>query len=101
IAPKHVTPHYWTASEMLLLQLEMLAYVEEAESGPSYVIGAGVAKSWLDKPMHVTNIGTSRGTVDWSWEGGKLSATIHGEKGPVRAGPAFSGIAVDVTFEAP
>jgi hypothetical protein len=98
IAPKHVTPHYWTASEMLLLQLEMLAYAEEAESGPTYVIGAGVPKSWLDKPLHVSNIGTSRGTVEWSWSDGKLSAIVRGEPAPVRAGPAFGDVTVDTTF---
>jgi hypothetical protein len=98
LAPKHVTPHYWTASEMLLLQLDMLAYAEEAESGPTYVIGAGVPKSWLDKPLHVTQIGTSRGTVEWSWREGKLSAIIRGERAPVRAGSAFGDVEVEVSF---
>ncbi|HEX5656450.1 MAG TPA: hypothetical protein VFX59_04610 [Polyangiales bacterium] len=98
LKPKHVTPHYWTASEMLLLQLDMLAYVEESESAPTYVIGAGVQKSWLDEPMHVSGIGTSRGTVDWSWDNGKLSATIHGEQAPVRAGPAFDDVKVEAQF---
>jgi hypothetical protein len=101
LTPKHVTPHYWTASEMLLLQLEMLAYVEEAESGPTYVIGAGVPKSWLDEPLHVANIGTSRGEVEWTWAEGKLSAKIRGEEAPVRAGTAFGDLKVDVQFVPP
>ena len=35
LKPPHVTPHYWTAAEMLLLQIDMLTYVNE--SGPEPV----------------------------------------------------------------
>ena len=89
LAPKHVTPHYWTAAEMLLLQLDMLAFVEESESDPTWVIGAGVPKAWLDRPLVVTGVGTSRGVVDWTWKDGVLYTTIHGPHGRVRAGTAF------------
>jgi hypothetical protein len=41
VNPPHVTPHYWTTAEMLLLQLDMLAYVNQAASEPTLVIGAG------------------------------------------------------------
>jgi hypothetical protein len=105
IAPKQVTPHYWTAAEMLLLQLEMLAYVDETDQtqpGPTYVVGAGVPAAWIDRPLSVKGVGTSRGVVDWSWRAGTLDVTIHGRPAPVQAGPAFGpGAVVHARFVPP
>jgi len=102
LAPKHVTPHYWTASEMLLLQLDMLAYVEESGSDATYVLGGGVPKAWLNAPLAVSNVGTSRGVVSWKYANGKLEATIEGRPGRVRAGSAFGdNTSLDVHFVEP
>ena len=88
VQPPNVTPHYWTAAEMLLLQLDMLAFVDETVE-PTLVIGAGLPKAWLDKPMNVEGIGTRFGKVDWKWRDGKMSVTQHGRKLPVKLGAPF------------
>lgn len=85
--PPHVTPHYWSAAEMLLLQLEMLAYVDR----DGIVIGAGIPASWLAKPFSATRVGTSGGPVSYSWDGKAITlslppALLHQ---PVRLGRAF------------
>jgi len=89
VAPPHVTPHYWTAAEMLLLQLDMLAYLDESGSEPTLVIGAGIPKEWLDMTMSVKGLSTRLGTVDWEWRNNSLSVRVRGEKRPVKLGPAF------------
>jgi hypothetical protein len=86
--PPNVTPHYWAAAEMLLLQLEMLAAVEGPPEHAQLVIGAGVPRSWLAHPVSVRNIGTSRGPVDWSWDGRTVIVRSRARE-PVRLGPAF------------
>ena len=102
IAPQHVTPHYWTASEMLLLQLAMLAYVDESTDSPGWVIGAGVKKEWLDQPMSAANVGTALGSVDWSYTPGesrRVVVTIRGPRAAVRLGPSFPpDVQVHTTF---
>ena len=84
-----VTPNYWTAAEMLLLQLEMLAYVDESGSEPSLVIGAGIPAAWLTQPMRVRGISTRLGTVDWRWQDGRMGVELHGRPCRVRLGPTF------------
>lgn len=93
VSPKHVTPHYWTAGEVLALQVDMLAYVDESEAEPVLVIGGGVPKAWVGKPMHVRGLPTSVGRVDWSWEGGKMRVTVRGGRPKVRLGAAFGSAA--------
>jgi len=87
--PGAVTPHYWTAAEMLSLQLDML--VHEDEDG-SLVIGLGVPNSWLAHPMHVSGIVCPRGTVAWSWDGHHLKVLLNGQPVTYIPGPAFRGI---------
>jgi len=89
VAPPHVTPHYWTAAEMLLLQIDMLAYVDEAAAEPVLVVGGGVPPGWVGRPMRVRGLPTSLGLVDWSSEGRTLRVTLRGRKCAVRPGPAF------------
>ncbi len=85
--PPHVTPHYWSAAEMALLQLEMLAYADDE----GLMIGAGIPAGWLDKPLKVDAIGTGRGAVSFAWDGEALhlrrAPALRGLK--VRLGPAF------------
>ena len=89
VDPPHVTPHYWTAAEMLLLQLDMLAYVDESASGPTLVLGAGVLSDWLGQPMRSRGMSTRLGAVDWDWDGREMRVTVRGLRCPVRLGPAF------------
>jgi len=87
VAPPYVTPHYWTTAEMLLLQLEMLAY---ARPDGAIVIGAGVPEHWLDGPLSVGPLPTALGPVSWSWDGERLSVDAPAGVEVVR-GPAFAG----------
>ncbi len=90
LKPKHITPHYWTAAEMLLLQLDMLAYIDESKKEPELVIGAGTPKEWLSKPMQVEGIHTSLGKVGWSYSNDLIKVRIHeGRRCKVRAGYSF------------
>lgn len=87
VQPKHVTPHYWTASEMLLLQYEMLAYATPAGE---LVIGDGIPVQWTRENLDVRNVFTRLGRVDWFLRDGKVEVTLDGK--PVtqfRLGPAL------------
>src|SRR5690606_27380950 len=44
--PRYVTPHYWTASEMTHLQLDMLVYIDESKDDFEFVIGGGIPTEW-------------------------------------------------------
>ncbi|MFC7739067.1 hypothetical protein ACFQX4_25535 [Roseomonas sp. GCM10028921] len=88
LKPGQVTPHYWSAAECLLLELERLAFIERA-STPTLVIGAGVEESWLKRPLVVAGVGTTAGPVNWSWDGvGTVSVEVR-ENILLRLGPAF------------
>ncbi|MGH8613132.1 MAG: hypothetical protein ACREYF_14225 [Gammaproteobacteria bacterium] len=91
VKPPYVTPHYWTNAEMLLLQLEMLAYWQDATNRPILVIGAGIPREWLGEDMRVAGLSTPFGTLDWIWTGERLVATIHGALADIdlRLGAAF------------
>jgi hypothetical protein len=89
VSPPHVTPHYWTAGEILALQVDMLAYVDESGSEPVLVIGGGVPKAWVGKPLRVAGLPTSVGLVDWSWRDGKMQVAVRGCRPKMRVGPAF------------
>jgi len=102
VKPPHVTPHYWTAAEMLLLQLDMLAYADESASGPAIVVGAGVPAEWLNRPMSARGLSTRLGDVDWSWDGRAMRVTVRGLRCAVRLGTSFSSkTPVNATFLKP
>jgi hypothetical protein len=84
-----VTPHYWAAAEMLLLQLDMLTYVDQATVNPALVIGAGIPSAWLHSPMSVRGLPSRVGEVDWTWNGREMNISIRGCHCPVRLGSAF------------
>jgi hypothetical protein len=86
----HVTPHYWAAAEMLLLQLDMLVYVDQGENEPVVIVGAGIPPAWLARPMIVQGARTSVATVDWTWSGREMTVTVRGCRCQVRLGPAFA-----------
>jgi hypothetical protein len=89
VKPAHVTPHYWTAAEMLLLQLDMLGCVDESGREPVWVIGAGIPREWLATPINVRGLSTRFGTMDWTWKDQTMDVVIRGRRWPVRPGPAF------------
>ncbi len=89
VQPAHVTPHYWTAATDLLLQLDMLAYVDESERQPSLVVGGGIPAQWCAHPMSVHGMVTKLGAVDWDWDGRAMRVRLRGQRCPVRLGPAF------------
>ncbi len=93
VKPQHVTPHYWTAAEMLLLQLDMLAYTDMSANSPSNlsttVIGSGIPQDWLKQPMSVSGIPMSNGYLDWQWDGKQMLVKITGEPTNIRLGSAF------------
>jgi hypothetical protein len=90
VHPPHVTPHYWTAAEMLLLQLDMLAYANRAISETAVVIGAGIPAEWLNQPMHVQGVTLPEGQLDWRWNGKYIHIKMRGNKKiNVQLGSAF------------
>ena len=80
VNPAHVTPHYWTAAEMLLLQLDMLAYEDPA----GLVIGAGVPRAWLEKPVSFRAPG-----IEWQWDGRRVRVAARRRDMKARLGPGF------------
>lgn len=89
VDPPHVTPHYWSAAEMLMLQLDMLAYVEPNPGGPTLVIGAGIPRGWLGEPMRMRGLVLQGRNVDWAWDGRVMRVRLSGDTIGVRLGPAF------------
>jgi len=89
VRPPHVTPHYWTASQMLLLQLGALAAVDPAAEEPALLIGAGVPAEWLARPLSVEGIATEAGVVDWRWRDGRMTVVVRGGRPRVRLGASF------------
>jgi hypothetical protein len=92
--PPSVTPQYWSAAEMLLLQLDMLGYADTASDPISIVVGAGIPKQWLDRPLRVRALAVPGGLLDWDWDGHQVSAVLRdgGRTAPrlrLRLGPAF------------
>ncbi|RFZ90593.1 hypothetical protein D0C36_16625 [Mucilaginibacter conchicola] len=104
LKPKYITPHYWTASEMLLLQLDMLVYVNEAKGDDfEFVIGAGVPASWLKESMSIKNFHTKAGNISWEYKKNVLNVTVQGapKRYAVRPGIAFinAKTKVNVTYK--
>ncbi|MGA2033453.1 MAG: hypothetical protein ABSG68_14455 [Thermoguttaceae bacterium] len=102
VQPHHVTPHYWTAGEILALQADMLAYVDQSGPQPVLVVGGGVPAAWLEKTIRVGGLPTSVGLVDWTWSDGRLRVSLAGRPCRVRAGTAFGPAAkVEVQSRGP
>jgi hypothetical protein len=94
VTPAHVTPHYWTGAEMLLLQLDMLVCLDETGGEPVLRVGLGLPESWLDRPMSVKGLPTRLGRVDWQWSNNRMTVRTRGFKAAVELGPAFPSDAV-------
>jgi hypothetical protein len=90
VSPPHIVPHYWSAAEMLLLQLAMLAEVRREGPTEELVIGSGVPPEWLSRNLSFKGIGTPVGTVDWAWNGVDVSVTLSAPSSlPIRLGSSF------------
>jgi hypothetical protein len=89
VKPPHVTPHYWTSAEMVLLQLDMLAAVDESSEPPRLVIGLGLRPEWAEQELEVKGLRTRLGTVDWEWRKGRLTVRRRGPEAEIVPGPAF------------
>jgi GH15 family glucan-1,4-alpha-glucosidase len=89
INPPNVTPHYGSAAQMLLLQLDMLTYVDRSKSQPTLVIGAGIPKAWLKQPINVKGLQIGGSLVNWTWDGKQINLEIKGKKMNVQLGSAF------------
>jgi len=89
VNPPDVTPHYWTAAEMAMLQLDMLAYLDESAGEPTVVIGGGIPRNWLDRPMAVRGLHLGVVILDWTWDGKEVRVTLNGGNAKVRLGSVF------------
>lgn len=87
LAPNGVTPHFWTSAEGLLLSLEMLAYVDHRRS--RLTIGGGLPPQWLDRPLSVSEVGTTVGPVSWRWNGRQCVAVNAPAGLSLAMGPSF------------
>jgi len=89
VKPPHVTPHYWSAATHLLLQLDMLCYLDESDEPFSVIVGGGIPREWCGHHMKVHGSLTRIGTVNWDWDGHTMKVTVRGDRCPVRLGPGF------------
>jgi len=86
----------------LLLQLDMIAHVDESASEPAIVVGAGIPAEWLSHPMSARGLSTRLGEVDWNWDGKAMRVTVRGLRCAIRLGPSFhSKTPVNATFLRP
>jgi hypothetical protein len=80
---------------MLLLQLDMLTYVDRSTSSPTLIIGAGIPSAWLKQPMSVKGQLVDGRLINWAWDGKQVKVQIQGEKLNIKTGSAFpSGTSV-------
>jgi hypothetical protein len=99
INPSHVTPHYGTAAQMLLLQLDMLTYVDRSQSEPTLIIGAGIPQTWINQSMSVKGLPVAGNSINWTWDGKQINVEMTGKKINVQLGSAFpAGTPVNVVM---
>jgi hypothetical protein len=99
VRPKYVTPHYWTAAEVLLLQFEMLA-MTDPDNTESVILGAGISPDWIQAPFEAHNVGTGEYRVSFKWDGRSVTAMITGGRPAVRLGPAFPvSASINVSYQ--
>ena len=84
-----VSPDYETAALLLLLQQDMLAYLDGGAVEPTVVVGAGITPAWLSQPMAVSNLALPGGSITWQWDGRKMRVTLRGPARKIQLGSAF------------
>ena len=87
--PATVSPDYETAALLLLLQQDMLAYLDHTGTEPAVVIGAGMTTSWLPQAMSASGLALPGGSISWQWDGQAMRVTLQGPSRAIRLGPAF------------
>jgi hypothetical protein len=87
--PPHVTPHYWTAAQMALLQLDMLVAVDETSPTPKLLIGLGLQPDWMNQKLSAKNLLTRLGKTSWEWNKGRLTVWHQGTPAEIIPGPHF------------
>lgn len=80
VNPKGVNPHYWTAAEMALLQMDMLGYIDQRHDKHTLVLGAGIPQDWLSHDMDVEQLKVGAYTIDWHWHNGTMQVVIDGHQ---------------------
>lgn len=80
VNPKNVNPHYWTAAEIALLQMDMLAYLDTSKDQSTLIIGAGIPSDWLSKPMDVRQLRVGPYLVDWHWKNNVMNVVVIGKQ---------------------
>ncbi len=88
----HVTPHGWTAAELLLLLRDCL--LRETSDG-ALVIGSGVPASWLAHDFSVSGAPSWYGAVSLRWDAGARRLRVTTER-PVPTGVRHELPASDV-----
>ncbi len=71
--PPHVTPHYWVAAEMYLLQANMLVLERHDNNTVNVILGAGIPAGWLHQPFAVENVLLRSGRLSWRWDGSRIN----------------------------
>lgn len=84
-----VSPDYETAALLLLLQQDMLAYLDGGAVESTVVVGAGITPAWLSQPMAVSNLALPGGSITWQWDGRKMRVTLRGPARKIQLGSAF------------
>ncbi len=94
-----IVPHYWTAAELVLLELDMLAFEDERTTPPTIVVGAGLERAWIEAgSVNFSGLRTRSGLVSLSTEGGAMHVHVAART-PVRvvASPHLHGVRVEIT----
>lgn len=91
-------PSLWDSAEMLCLQLDMLAYLDESAAAPVIVIGAGVPGPWLAQPLAAAGLSLKGAQVDWTWDRGVLRVTVKGRHWAVRPAGALADCKCEVAY---
>jgi hypothetical protein len=90
VAPHYVTPHYWSASELLLLQQSMLGYVRSENGTQILKIAPGFKMGQISSIASVKNLGTEVGFIDWAYGKGVLTVRVPSSfKGAITAPPSL------------
>jgi hypothetical protein len=82
-------PDLETAAQVVLLQIDMLCRTERGIPRPILIIGSGIPKKWLEKPISISGIPTRAGIIAWKWSDETLTVSLPNKSFAVRLGPSF------------
>ncbi len=99
VMPPYLSPQFGTAAELTLLQLAMLAYVDESTAMPVLVVGAGVPREWLEDPVRVDSVRTAHGPVAWSWDPASRKVRVQAPGFPQNSVRLAGGFTQEATLD--